>query len=569
MNSYRLNPFVHIIENHIFPNVVQYGVFHLLTGEVIEPLPEVRSLLFALRMGSRFSIDDQQLESMVGSGQQIKKLIEKEFLLTAEQDPLASFLGRFATRPRQNPAVSYRNDSGDSVLVRTSMAQRIFSPAADELPKVIEEKLSPGAAALFLAADGSKTLEEIFRESFNADGTDPLAHQEFRTAIEYLTRPHRQLLKFTTDRHDIGNPFLPCNLVPRNMYLSKKTPANSADVFEFHRVGIESASQEFDFIEPTINHALRFPNEACGGLSYGARFCIAALSDEVLPLLSNVDCLEILEVGGGTGSFSASFIQTAQQLRKANGRKDPINYHIVDLSSSLIESQQKQLASVGATLRHFQQDATKLDLPDHKFDLIVSNEVIADFPVASVNRAEGEWQGMGKAYLDKYDLADDQSPDSFLINTGAIDFLERAWEHLSPGGSVILSEYGTENSYPVQAYHLNHEEFSIHFGHLKKCAEQTGFVCSLMKLKDFLKIDDSVLMLDGQEEQIMCLNHVFKRFGLALPFAQMTQEEYEKTFGELASRMELTGVSFSPLSNGFHFGPKLDQFMVLVMTRLK
>ena len=269
----------------------------------------------------------------------------------------------------------------------------------------------------------------------------------------------------------------------------------------------------------------------------------------------------MLEVGGGTGSFAAAFIEEANKEQRA------INYHIADLSPALIRSQKERLSAIGADVEHFQQDATKLNIPGRKFGLIISNEVIADFPVSIVTRKENEWEGPAAGRLKKYGLEDESAPASFLLNTGAIEFLERAWEHLAPGGAMLISEYGDESQYPVQAYHLNHQEFSIHFGHLKKCAEQIGFICRLMTLKHFVKIDDQVSMLDGQEEQIMCLNHVFKKHGGSLPFALISEREFYLNYGDLAEKVALGGVTFSPLSTGFHFGPRLSHFMILVITR--
>ena len=93
--------------------------------------------------------------------------------------------------------------------------------------------------------------------------------------------------------------------------------------------------------------------------------------------------LEVLEVGGGTGSFARAFIKQAASLN-ATG----VNYHILDLSPALMENQRKILSELLPESRHFQQDATEFDLPGHTFDLIISNEVIADFPVASVQREQ-------------------------------------------------------------------------------------------------------------------------------------------------------------------------------------
>src|SRR5262249_29810034 len=142
---------------------------------------------------------------------------------------------------------------------------------------------------------------------------------------------------------------------------------------------------------------------------------------------------------------------------------------------------------------YISENAVELDLPGRKFDLMVSNEVIADFPVASVERQHAEGvhlSGDGAAFIEKYALSVDDAPDSFYVNAGVFQFLERAWTHLKPGGLLILSEYGGESLYPVESFHLNHSEFSIHFGHVVRCARKIGFTCRLSALTEFLGIDD-------------------------------------------------------------------------------
>ena len=130
-----------------------------------------------------------------------------------------------------------------------------------------------------------------------------------------------------------------------------------------------------------------------------------------------------------------------------------------------------------------------------------------------------------------------------------------------------MSEYGRVDRFPTESYHLNHEEFSIHFGHVQKCARKIGFECRLMLLKDFLEVDDQVLMLDGQEEQIQCLNYVFQKQGSSLPYALISRKEFQQLFQGLVDHIGLTGFSFSPLASGFHYGPRIDDFMVLIMTK--
>lgn len=444
------------------------------------------------------------------------------------------------------------------MLVRTSMKQTVYSPKLDELPVVIEEPLSSLAAEMLLLADGTKTFGQIC-----------LPNSEFRPAFDFLTSQERQLIKLTPRREDLDDPFSYVNIVPRNLYHSERRDQPRPDsanetIIDFHLHGIDEAGWEFDFIEPTVNHGFRFPHEALGGLDYGSRFCLSTLTPEVVPLLNDVDHLDVLEVGGGTGSFARSFITQA-----ANS-KTQLNYHILDLSPALMENQRKVLSRLLPESSHFHQDATEFDLPGHTFDLIVSNEVIADFPVAPVQRDnDKKWQGDGAYYLEKYDLSDDDAPESFMVNAGVFRFIEHAWNHLKPGGTLIVSEYGSEHRYPAASFILNHDEYTIHFGHVAACAAKVGFQCRLLTLKEFLGLDDEVLVLNGREEHLLCLNHVFKDYGEVLPYAVISKSDFENRCGRIVEQTGLIGYSFSPLKTGYHYGPNIRDFFVLIMHKHK
>ncbi len=556
MLRYSLNPYISFIENRLFPGYVQRAVFHRLTGEILEPSERVRSMLLAAKLGSGTALSEDIFDSLGSDGTQLRQLVQHQFLIPDGFDPLTPLLDQYVTRPIQNPSLAYRSRDGEWTLVRTSMEHTICSPKRDELPAIVEEKLSPLAADILLMADGTRTLREIFSEN-----------NEFRVAINFLTSQERQLIKFTARQEDLDNPFSWANIVPRNLYHSDRRdqphPASSNEtIIDFHLNGIEDASWEFDVIEATVNHCFRFPHEALGGLDYGSRFCLFTLTPEVVPLLNNSHRLEVLEVGGGTGSFARAFINQAASL---NGTV--INYHILDLSPALMENQRKILSELLPESRHFQQDATRFDIPGHTFDLIISNEVIADFPVAPVQRKNGNWEGEGASYLDKYDLPVKDAPDSFVVNAGVFRFIERAWKHLNPGGTLIVSEYGGEQLYPIQLYHLNHEEFSIHFGHVAACATRVGFQCRLMTLKEFLGFDDEVLVLNGREEHLLCLNHVLKSYGQVLPYAVISKSDFKKRCQRIVEETGLIGYSFSPLRNGYYFGPDLRGFLVLIMNK--
>lgn len=563
MHNYQLNPFGTFVESRLMPGATQYAIFHRLTGELVEPHPVIRDLLQALRSGTPVSLSSAQVARMGDTARQIGALFERELLIQSGHDPLASFVDHFVTRPLQNPAFTYQTETGEVRLVSISMSERAYSPERGKLPEVIEEQLPALATRVFLAADGTKTLKEIYG-TLGRDNESPLDDQEFRDTIEFLTQPERQLIKFAPNREVSTQPFHPVNLVPRNFYHASKWPGydDAEAISDFHLKGIEDPAWEFDVIEPTVNHALRFPTEILGGLDYGSRFCDAVLEAGNLAARTHVD---ILEVGGGTGSFARSFIE------RALGRKLSIFYRIVDLSPALADSQRRLLRDLKPEVAHTSQDATQLDLPGQKFDLIIANEVIADFPVAVVDRSiDGDTQGFsgaGASDLKKYELSVDSAPQRFYVNAGVFRFLERAWCHLNPGGSLILSEYGSETHYPAESFHLNHSEFTIHFGHVRECAHRLGFECRLQSLGDFLRVNEGMPVLNGREEHLHCLNHVFQKFGVTLPFALWSETDFQRNYGELADRLRLHPIPWLPLTVGFHYGPNIRDFLVLILKK--
>jgi phospholipid N-methyltransferase len=525
-----------------------------------------------MQNGNRISLNEEYLYGSGEDGRQLKQLIEREFLIPDGYDPLPRFVNQFVARPIQNPALTYRSKDGNIHLVRTSLSHQVFSPVKGELPEVIEEEMSPFAAAIFDLADGTKTLQEIFavlgRNKTTVD--DP----EFREALEFLSSRERQLIKFTSQPEDLENPYEPVNIVPRDLYHSSKWNAAAVDsltepIIDFHLSGIEDAQWEFDLIEPTVNHSFRFPNEALGGLDYGSRFCVSTLRPDVVPSLQTSERVAVLEVGGGTGTFARSFLQQSKRLEVLSGIR--LDYHILDLSPALIENQKNLLADILPPNSHFHQDATKFSIPQQRFDMIIANEVIADFPVAVVERSVSDtvrkWQGPGAAYVERYGLATENAAASFLVNAGAFEFIERCFEHLAPGGALLVSEYGTAERYPVEAHQLNHEEFSIHFGHLAACAANVGFKCRLLTLKEFLAVDDSILVLNGRQDHFLTLNYVLKKYGMSLPYAVISKTEFETRLQKIIEQIELKGFSFSALSKGYYAGPKIDDFMILIMTK--
>lgn len=76
MTLYKFSPHAHVIENRLVPSTIQYGIFHQLTGYVIEPRESVRVLLLAARMGTNISLGDHDFDNLGDDGAQLRELIE-------------------------------------------------------------------------------------------------------------------------------------------------------------------------------------------------------------------------------------------------------------------------------------------------------------------------------------------------------------------------------------------------------------------------------------------------------------------------------------------------------------
>lgn len=579
MICYRLSKYTSFLENQLIPGSVRYAVAHRLTGEMWEIDERVYALLQGVKTGNPIGFSDEQLNQLGPVGFQLRQVIQKNILNVDGRDEMSLVINHFVSRPIQNPAITYKNTNGETILVRTSLAQQVYAPRMGELPQVVEEKLPATAQSILQLATGDRTLAEVFKHLQPGENIGPLADEDFRAAIDWLTAQERQLIKFTNNREDLLEPYRAVNTIPRTLFHAhrwQETPAAGPpkSIIDFHLRGIEDAWWEFDQIEATVNHALRFPDEMLEGLDYGSRFCMATLTPNVLSVSPNKKSLEVLEVGAGTGTFARSFLTQARALRESNQLPYQLNYHILDLAPELIANQKKLLSELLPKDSHFQQDATEFTLA-RRFDLILSNEVVADFPVAPVHRRSSEtenqndsdWEGDGLPYLEKYELTTKDAPDNFLINAGAMKFIERCWEHLNPGGTVVLSEYGSSSRYPDQAYHLNHEEFSIQFSHLAECGTKLGFSCRLLTLREYLELNVEVPVFAGREEHILCLNHVLQQHGATVPYAIISQTAFQKRFQPLIDQLEIDGIAFLELKKGFYFGPRIEEFMVLIMNK--
>lgn len=291
------------------------------------------------------------------------------------------------------------------------------------------------------------------------------------------------------------------------------------ELYLYHK-NIKNLDDHFEFSEKTLSHMFRKPHPALEGLSYGERLFECLFEEGFIPGRKG----RILEIGAGSGIHTKDLLlQMRKRLPKTNL---PISFVSLDLAPGLLKSQQQQ--NTGLTGKHFfvQADALKIPFADEGFDLIIANEIIADFPVEKVIKAQAAKCG----YIKRHKLKIEDAPAEFLINSGAMDFLEELKRVLKPKGKALILEYGDQWAYPLVTELSDHKEYSIHFGHLIQSAKNMGFKTKYRNAFDLFNFDPSVRVITGS--CLLLLQRLMKHLNRKLPALAYTEELLKSELGE-------------------------------------
>lgn len=314
----------------------------------------------------------------------------------------------------------------------------------------------------------------------------------------------------------------------------------------YHKETITDPVKQFEDEEITLSHVYRRPHPALGGLSYGARF--AEMCCQTGSLKSRA---KILEVGGGVGFFGNNFLS---YIRKNHPDiYDTIHYTFLDLSSTLLSSQQRLNESHKERTAFIEGNIENYDFGRNQFDLVIANEMIADLEVAKLKKSfffsdespSGSLEEV-VAFCKRCGLNFEDAFDEFLVNIGAFRCITKFKEILSPDGKAIIVEYGNLHSYPNASVLKGHTEFSIHFGHLIRVAKSLGFRVDFSNMLNFMGFKEDVKVLDLLS--FMALKeHLLPFFNKQISHFAYTKEILRKEIGEeLVSQIE--GLRFSNIS---------------------
>lgn len=518
-------------------------LYHDLTGEILEVGPLLAPLLGTLTPGVPFERDaliEAFLEARTSAATHtapdphalahaLDELAEHDVLVEPDCDELERLLERVPVKARWR--VVYHDPDTDAPLAVIGRAPHV----APQLLRLDDRD----ERALWFAIDGEQSLLQLARTAPDAGPIDD--HALRARALHFahivarwthsdlqLTRLSRVPLSFYRRQRAIPGwleSTMPFERIDGPLATIPDAPQTIAHD-DYHQSVIHDANHQFDEVETTLSHLFREPHPALGGRTYAAAFVDALVERGLL----DADTHQVLEVGGGVGFFAEGFLERLATAHPA--LLDAIHYRILDLSPALRQSQAARLARFGTRAAVIAGNGEFLEgIAPASLDLIVSNEVIADFTTVRLTRrttddarhAEAEWLDPDdelerlEAELDDDDdgglaasatveldgpapaleflaahpeLSFDDAPSGdFLFNLGAARFVEAIARALRPGGAAVVTEFGDRWRYPVESLHLDHAEVSIHFGHLLDVARAVGLEAELVDVPDLIGLD--------------------------------------------------------------------------------
>jgi len=309
---------------------------------------------------------------------------------------------------------------------------------------------------------------------------------------------------------------------------SAKNFGKEEDLEKFHRNSIETIDRHFETKEITVSFLYREDNPALRGLNYGER-----LLDEITKFKKIKKSTKILEVGAGLGFGSKAFLKSLKE--KQPSIADDINYIFCDLTFKFLENQRNLTNFYPAEF--IQANAETPPFKDNSFDIIIANEIIADFTAVKLSkkvvldflngRIEKEKindPSIKKAleWIKSSSIDINDALPEFIFNLGAFEFMRQINRLLKPNGIAFISEYGFFRGYPRAVFLSGHTEYTIQFSQLIKCIRSLGLDVECLSLLDFFKFDKEEEIVDTCS--LNFLYGILKNHNIDLPYLAYTKE---------------------------------------------
>ncbi len=428
--------------------------------------------------------------------------------------------------------------------------------------------LDPWQADLWKSIDGERTVQQLalaLSEAYDGDVAMDLGRAV--VSIAQWTHSSRQLTRLLpASKSKLSRlPPYATSTVPYAPFdataISSEGPVR--DLADYHQTGISDAEAQFEENETTLSHLLSDAHPALGNLTYAQTLAkVAVRRSWVAP-----DRAAVVEVGGGTGRFAEQLVAALRETSST------LTYTLMDASPALHAAQAARLAKLGAGVQTRLGDAADLQLAADSVDWLVSNEVIADLRIGMVTRrsldsgtADVETDPQALALVQQYSLNCTAAPEPVPIQVGATRLVEQLARVLKPGGYALLTEFGAKDQFPIESTHLDHAEWSVHFGHLMKVAETLGMTAELVPVPSLLGLREDVWVLASNRTQFRNLRFLLRSLGSDLPKRAMTPEQFAVHCAGKVRADKLEGLQFRPIGERV-MGIVPGEFKALILHR--
>lgn len=500
-----------------------YYVYNNRTGSLFYGKKELWKFLKSFRTGQELEALKRK-PSFTKWEKLLPNLIGTKYLLYDSGGEIELYLDFFPTRTYYT--VYYRHEEGTDIAIYR------IGPHGDPDFEIIT--LKGTAKELWDLCNGNNTVHQLiayFSEKTGGNYKD--TKQDIFEKMTEWTSLDAQILKLLPQSlltYDTVPPHIisPAPFIP---LLKVSAPKQARDTRRYHICEIEEGYHQFERVESTLAHIYRVPHPLLGGKTYGEAFLIRLL--ELKPIEKGS---RILEIGGGHGDVSKEILVKLKETKPEIF--STLAYILYDLSPQLIKSQRRLHKEAGVHVEHIHGDAEFLALEDDSIDIIFSNEVIADFLTPELTLKEV------KKLPDKYGIPINQdfldtlkdAPKRFRLNLGAFLLLKEIQRVLKPGGIAVITEYGDPDRLPFLAEHLDHAEYTIHFGQMVTIAKELGLKVRLSDALKFLDFQLDVELITHPSFQAAF--RILEHHGIYLPNINYTKELFREQIEEKADSMK-------------------------------
>lgn len=344
-----------------------------------------------------------------------------------------------------------------------------------------------------------------------------------------------------------------------------RSSMNFISPVQYYQEDVTDPDAQFDHQETTLSHLLRIPHPALGGRTYGQKLGEVLLARNAVP----EGRIRVLEIGAGLGYVAKDLLATLT----AAGRE--VEYTIVELAPALAKAQQERLGPTAATW--VMSDVLSAKLLDRHYDLILSNEMAGDLPAIQLTRADlglapdqGNTDRTKVATYSKvaaaYEVNLDDAPEPLYLMTGAFELVEKIGAWLAPGGTAVLTEFGAQSAWPKLSTHLDHPEFSTHFGQLHQIAKAIGLDAKIEFVIDLLDFDREQKGLATTRSHFRALRALAAAADVDLPKIGFTPDLLAQTVGEKLDLSAIGELRWDRIEDRL-MGLVPHEFKALVMRR--